>query len=157
MKLSQPSHLIGVGIMLIDSYQNILLGYRNKKSEPATWCFPGGKMDAHESIEGAAARELLEETGLNLSDDLELIQPLNTMIDQSADVVKVTFGTLYRLSDDRLKTQICVTEPEIFERWEWFSINNLPQPLFPETEVMIKHFLNQTQDKHWKCYPIAKS
>ncbi|AMW77800.1 hypothetical protein AMD27_02110 [Acinetobacter sp. TGL-Y2] len=153
---SKTQALIGVGIMLIDQNQKILLGYRNKKNEPATWCFPGGKMDAHESIEYAAMRELLEETALDLSQDVESIQPLNTIIDQNSDAVKVTFGTIYQLSDESLKTQICVTEPEIFERWEWFNINELPQPLFPETDVMIKYYLNQPQDKGWAIYSIAQ-
>ncbi|NHB56570.1 nucleotide triphosphate diphosphatase NUDT15 [Acinetobacter shaoyimingii] len=154
MSINQFQNIIGVGIMLIDQNQKVLLGYRNKKDEPATWCFPGGKMDPHESIEYAAMRELLEETALDLSQDVASIKPLNTMIDKSSGAVKVTFGTIYQLSDERLKTQIYVTEPEIFERWEWFSINELPQILFPETEVMIKHYLNQPQDKNWKIYPI---
>ncbi|WP_257219897.1 NUDIX hydrolase [Acinetobacter sp. YH12239] len=148
----KSNSIIGVGIMLIDQRQKVLLGYRNKNDEPASWCFPGGKMDAHESIEDAAVRELLEETALDLSQYIESIQPLNTIIDQDSEAVKVTFGTIYQLLDERLKTQICVTEPEIFERWEWFSFDELPQPLFPETEVMIRHFLNQPQEKRWAVY-----
>ena len=138
--------------MLIDQRQKVLLGYRNKIDEPASWCFPGGKMDAHESVEDAAVRELLEETALDLSQYIESIQPLNTFIDQDSEAVKVTFGTIYQLLDERLKTQIYVTEPEIFERWEWFSFDKLPQPLFPETEVMIRDFLNQSQEKRWAVY-----
>jgi 8-oxo-dGTP diphosphatase len=149
--------IIGVGIMLIDQRQKVLLGYRNKDDETASWCFPGGKIDAHESIEDAAVRELFEETALDLNQDIESIHPLNTIIDQNSDAVKVTFGTIYQLLDDRLKTQICVTEPEIFERWEWFNIDELPQPLFPETEVMIKYFLNQPQDNSWLVYSLSNN
>ena len=154
MNIDQCQTIVGVGIMLIDQNQKVLLGYRNKNDQLATWCFPGGKMDPHESIEYAAMRELLEETGLDLSQDLASIKPLNTMIDQLSDAVKVTFGTIYQLSDESLKSQICVTEPEIFEHWEWFDLDYLPQQLFPETAVMLRHWLKQSQAENWITYSI---
>ena len=154
MNIDQFQTIVGVGIMLMDQSQKVLLGYRNKNDEPATWCFPGGKMDTHESIEYTAMRELLEETGLDLSQYLDSIKPLNAMIDQASSTVKITFGTIYQLSDESLKSQICVNEPDIFERWEWFDLDNLPQPLFPETAVMLRHWLKQSQDKSWKIYSL---
>lgn len=147
--------IIGVGIMLIDSLGRVLLGFRNKINETPNWCFPGGKMDAHESIEQAAIRELLEETALDLSQNLDDIETLNTMVDRYSDDLKITFGTVYRLQDEVLKAKICVTEPHIFERWQWFSIDELPQPLFPETEAMIHYFLNQPQNKRWSVYSLS--
>ncbi|MDQ8936991.1 hypothetical protein [Acinetobacter rudis] len=36
--------IVGVGVMLLDQNQNVLLGLRIKAGEEHTWCFPGGKM-----------------------------------------------------------------------------------------------------------------
>lgn len=47
----------------------MLMGLRN---DDGKWCFPGGHLDAGESPEAGAERELLEETGLS-ADSLELL------------------------------------------------------------------------------------
>ena len=38
-----------------------------RRNNPASWCFPGGKVDKGESAENAIIREVLEETGIGLS------------------------------------------------------------------------------------------
>lgn len=151
---SPQTAIIGVGLMLLDSQQRVLMGYRNKKNEAACWCFPGGKIDAKESLEQAAVRELMEETGLDLREELHQIKPFLTMVNTHSEAVKMTFGCSYQLQDERLKEQISVTEPHIFECWQWFDLQNLPLHLFPETGVMLNHWLKQPQDKDWKIYSL---
>ncbi len=51
-------------VILINEFDEILLLYRT--SEPLGWCLPGGKMDAGESPQDAAVREVREETGINI-------------------------------------------------------------------------------------------
>jgi 8-oxo-dGTP diphosphatase len=66
--MSMPDNLPRVGSALIvrDEANRILLGKRNKDPQRGSWVLPGGKIHAFESIAAAAARELEEETGLEV-------------------------------------------------------------------------------------------
>lgn len=55
---------IGSALLVRDEANRILLGKRDKEPMRGSWVIPGGKIHAFESIAEAAARELLEETGL---------------------------------------------------------------------------------------------
>lgn len=57
---------MGSALLVRDEANRILLGKRNKDPQRGTWVIPGGKIRAFESIGDAAARELHEETGLEV-------------------------------------------------------------------------------------------
>src|SRR5258708_33747676 len=66
--MSMPGNLprVGSAVIVRDEANRILLGKRNKEPERGSWVLPGGKIHAFESIAAAAARELEEETGLEV-------------------------------------------------------------------------------------------
>jgi len=73
---------IGSAVIVRDGDNRILLGKRNKDPQRGSWILPGGKIRAFESIAEAAARELQEETGLEIEVDkqfqvYEIIDPPN--------------------------------------------------------------------------------
>jgi ADP-ribose pyrophosphatase YjhB (NUDIX family) len=73
---------IGSALLVRDEANRILLGKRNKDPQRGSWVIPGGKIHAFESIAEAAARELREETGLDVEVDgqfrvYEIINPPN--------------------------------------------------------------------------------
>jgi ADP-ribose pyrophosphatase YjhB (NUDIX family) len=55
---------IGSAVIVKDELNRILLGRRAKDPQRGSWILPGGKIRAFETIAQAAAREMLEETGL---------------------------------------------------------------------------------------------
>ena len=57
---------IGSALLVRDEANRILLGKRNKDPQRGSWVIPGGKIRPFESIGEAAARELREETGLDV-------------------------------------------------------------------------------------------
>lgn len=63
-------------VAVINRDKKILLLRRGPTApwNPNSYCFPGGNVEANESLETAAARELFEETGISVSEnDLEKI------------------------------------------------------------------------------------
>ena len=64
----QPVILVAAGVALLNEAGEVLLLQRPE----GEWCLPGGHMEVGESLEEAATRELLEETGL-VVDTLEML------------------------------------------------------------------------------------
>jgi 8-oxo-dGTP diphosphatase len=65
---------VTVGVILVDARGRVLMQLRDDKPDifdPACWAVPGGGRDPGESLEQAARREILEETGYRI-DQLEL-------------------------------------------------------------------------------------
>jgi ADP-ribose pyrophosphatase YjhB (NUDIX family) len=59
---------VAVGVV-VEMDGGIVLGKRNHDPKMGCWSFPSGFVDAGEVVEAAAARECLEETGLEVSID----------------------------------------------------------------------------------------
>lgn len=122
------SPVLGVGVLVRDGGGRILLGHRVKPGEPAVWSFPGGSVEAGESFEAAAVRELREETGLEAgaADVVGLFlspgpTPWLTVVTVARDV----------LGEPRR------TEPEIHAEWRWWSPGELPEALFAPTRMAL--------------------
>jgi 8-oxo-dGTP pyrophosphatase MutT (NUDIX family) len=70
------------GVLLVDNNQLLLM----RQNDKPFWVFPGGTLEAHETLAECAVRELLEETGLavtlhGLAAVTELLQPERQVID----------------------------------------------------------------------------
>lgn len=145
--------IIGVGVMILDENEKVLLGLRTKSSEVSSWCFPGGKIDIHESLEQSAVRETFEETGLEL--DLNGMQVFTMFLDRTTPYTNITVGLIFKLNDQLLKEFVKVKEPDIFKKWDWFSLSDLPSNLFPETEAMLTIWRNERLPPQWVTYQIS--
>jgi 8-oxo-dGTP pyrophosphatase MutT (NUDIX family) len=64
---NRPIIMVGAGILVTDGQGRLLLGER---SDNHSWGIPGGSLELGESLEDAARRETLEETGLTIADML---------------------------------------------------------------------------------------
>ncbi len=130
----------GIGIMIIKD-DKVLLGRRNDDPEKAdsllhgegTWTCPGGKLDFGEKIADAAKKEILQETGIKVN-DLKLISVTNEIV---SDAHFVTIGFLCKDFDGEPK----IMEPEEIVEWRWFSLNELPENIYPPTFKLINNYL----------------
>ena len=135
----------GVGVAtLIIKDNKVLLGKRHEdpaKADSAlhgegTWTLPGGKLDFKEELKQGAIREALEETGIKVK-NLKLISVGNEIV---SDAHFITLGFLAESFEGEPK----VMEPEEITKWEWFDLTDLPEPMFPPAEKVIKNYLNKT-------------
>ena len=132
---------VGFGVMILKEGK-ILLGQRHIDPAKAdselhgegTWTMPGGKLEFGEGFEQGACREVMEETGMKVSEeDLKVISLSNDAI---TDAHFVTIGLLCSKFEGSPK----VMEPDEITKWDWFSLDNLPKPIFFPSEEVIKNY-----------------
>jgi len=58
---------VGVGVLLVDSSDRVLLTLRARPPEAGCWSIVGGKVDFLETLEECAVREALEEVGVEIN------------------------------------------------------------------------------------------
>src|SRR5271157_1627263 len=58
---------VGVATIVINAGHNVLLGRSTKEQTKGQWIIPGGKIEPFETIQEASSREILEETGIEVS------------------------------------------------------------------------------------------
>ena len=134
---------IGFGVMMLKEGK-VLLGHRHEEPEKAsslmhgegTWTMPGGKLDFGESFENGAAREVLEETGIRINKEkLKIVSVTNDI------VLDAHFVTLGFLCED-FEGEARVMEPDEITEWQWFSLNDLPSPMFFPSAKLLKNYLS---------------
>ncbi len=124
--------VIGVGVLVWREKQ-LLLGERIVKGRNSCWQFPGGFIEAGESVTGCARREVLEETAIKVKNLRHF-----GFTDKVFDGVKHKVITLF-ISCEYLSGEAVVLEPEKCAGWKWVDYDSLPTPLFEPTE----NFLSQ--------------
>ena len=110
--------------------KGVVLIYR--RNEPRAWALPGGFVDYGETLEEAAVREAMEETGL----EVETIAQLHTYSDPKRDPRRHTISTVFvakakgrpRPGDDA-------------ERAGVFTEENLPPALAFDHEKILRDYL----------------
>ncbi|WP_085829344.1 NUDIX domain-containing protein [Clostridium massiliodielmoense] len=124
---------VGVGAVIINEKNQILLLLRNKEPEKGCWSIPGGKVEMFETLEDAIKREIKEEVNL----DIEIVKLLTVtnhiIVKENTHWVAPTF--LVKIINGQVKN----VEPQKHRDLRWFSINNLPQNITITTENAISN------------------
>lgn len=108
----------------------VLLIERDLEPFAGKWALPGGFVRVDETIEQAARRELLEETGL----DKIYLEQLYTFGDLNRDprerVVTVAWYALVRLSEHRVQSATDARNAD------WFGLHDLPALAFDHDRIV---------------------
>jgi len=113
----------------------VLLGKRIGRVGYGLWCVPGGKLEPGESLLGGARREAEEETGVKV-DGLIFSSIINDP-EGGTHWIHVNFVA------GNLDPRPVVTEPEKFEKWEFFSPDQLPECFGPHKKIIELFFQGQ--------------
>src|SRR5687768_10635125 len=107
----------------------VLLVRRSQEPFANTWALPGGFVDVNETLEDAARRELLEETGLK-DVFLEQLYTFGAVDrDPRERVVSVAYYALVKLNEHP-------TEPgDDAAAVGWFPLTHLPEMAFDHREI----------------------
>ncbi|MYU35674.1 NUDIX domain-containing protein [Streptomyces sp. SID8358] len=118
----------GVGVVVRDGQGRILLG----RHRDGTWELPGGKVDpTHESVAAAAARELREETGLDVPESAVTVFAM--LHDVVGGINRISMGALVTVESGDAE----VTEPHLVSTWRWCEAESLPGALFdPSAQIL---------------------
>lgn len=128
--------MLGVGVIVPTGTGGVLLGRRITAGEQPTWGLPGGKVDQPgESFEQAAARELAEETGIELP--AGAMRVLAVLLDHQLGRPRLTAAVLAPPSSAPAE----VTEPHSCAGWERFGTDALPSPLFHPSALVLGRWL----------------
>jgi 8-oxo-dGTP diphosphatase len=116
--------LIGIGVF-VKKENKILLGLRRSETHgDGEWSLPGGHLEEGESFEDCCRREVLEETGLSIT-NIQKEGFTNDLFPEAG----LHYVTLY-FSADYADGKLTNREPHKCELWQWFSYGDLPEPLF---------------------------
>lgn len=87
---------VAVGVLIRADGQFLLTSRPPGKVYAGYWEFPGGKLEAGESVEQALRRELHEEIGLTIGFSMDAVQPWKTeMIDYPHALVRLNFCKVF--------------------------------------------------------------
>ncbi len=108
----------------------VLLIQRDHDPHAGFWAIPGGFVDENESLEGAARRELEEETGLRIG----FLEQLYTFGEVGRDprgrVITVAYWALVRRSRHRPRAASDARQAN------WFALRELPSLAFDHARIL---------------------
>lgn len=131
---------IGVAV-LVWKDGRLLLGKRAHTAADGYWQFPGGHLESGETVTECAYREVLEETGLEITDARHA-----AFTDTTFAMAGHEYITLY-ITARHLAGEPRVMEPDKCECWQWFRNDELPHPLFMPINILMEQVcsLNELQ------------
>ena len=119
---NKPKVGVGIGVMIFKNGR-VLLGKRKGSHGAGEWAPPGGHFEYGESLEESARREVREETGLEI-ESINFLSLYNQKDYMPKHVINIGLTAKWKSEEAK------VLEPEKCEKWQWYDIDNLPQPLF---------------------------
>jgi 8-oxo-dGTP diphosphatase len=121
-------HAVVDGIVTQNGQILLVRRSTSSHSEPGKWALPGGYVDINETTLQAAAREILEETGWQVSDLklFALIDSPKRRHDPRQNISFVYYGT------EAVKVQKPDNE---IDEVDWFLLDKLP----PESQIAFDH------------------
>jgi len=130
-KIKQVMPILCVEVLIFSNdgaANRVLLARRAIPPDAGKWAPPGGGICMGEGLEGAARRELLEETGLKVQ-RLHELKTINYFL-EDRQVIAIAFWGYHESTYD-------ITLSDEHDDFFWFSVSQLPDNLHPLTKQAI--------------------
>lgn len=113
---------VGIGVIVLKDGK-VLLGKRRGSHGAGEFASPGGHLEHLERFADCAAREVREETGLEIG-PVRFLRVMNITQYAPRHYIDVAFAA------DWVSGEPEVREPDRIESWGWYDLAHLPSPLF---------------------------
>lgn len=123
---------VGLGVIIYNNNNEILLLKRKGAHGEGDWSFPGGHLEFGESWIECARRETKEEAGINIK-NIIFFSATNDIFEKE-DKHYITIEMKAKLQSGIAK----IMEPDKSTDIGWFKANNLPKPLFLPVKNLLK-------------------
>jgi 8-oxo-dGTP diphosphatase len=118
-----PNVRVGIGVFVIKDGKFIML-LRKGAHGAGSWSLPGGHLEFGESFEDTACREVLEETGMTIT-NVRFGAVTNDIFENE----EKHYTTIWMISD-WAGGEAYIAEPDKCTKQDWFTLDTLPEPLF---------------------------
>ena len=141
---------IGVGIILLNNYNQVFVGKR-KDNPVNNWQMPQGGVDKGEDFTTAMKRELIEETSVT---NIKILKEINHMFEYELPeslIGKIWNGKFRGQKQKWFITRFLGKENEInlntrnpeFIEWKWIKPQKLPEVIVPFKRNLYKKLLKE--------------
>lgn len=121
-----------VGVMIWKD-NKIILGKRKGSHGDGEFSMPGGHIEFGESFKDCAIRETKEEAGINIK-NIKFLGVANIFQYEERQDVLINFTSDW-------ESGVEITNPnERIGEWAWYSLDELPSPLFYPTAILIDSY-----------------
>ncbi len=144
-----PGYRPGVGVMLVDGRGRAFAGER--LDMPGAWQMPQGGIEAGETAEQAARRELGEETGIRSASRVAVAGDWKTY-DLPEELAGRLWGgryrgqaqiwTLFRFEGPESEIDLAAGDPE-FGRWKWSPLHALAGEIVPFKRAVYREVVRE--------------
>ena len=133
---SEQRPRVGVGVLILNKKNEVLLGLRTASHGAGEWSFPGGHLEFGETVFETAKREVKEETALDI-EEFELVSVCDEMrYIKTHSKHYLNLGVLGKYTHGEPQTM----ESDKCKGWQWFSLDALPENLFEATGFTLRNF-----------------
>lgn len=125
---------VGVGTLIVNSNNEVLLTLRRRAPEAGCWSITGGKVEFMETLEATAVREAKEESGLDVVIERLLCVTDHLVPEEGQHWVAPAYLASVQGGE------LCNPEPEKAEDVRFFTLDNLPSNLTLTAKNAIEAF-----------------
>lgn len=127
--MEQERPKVGVGILVLKD-DKVLLARRKGRNGQGFFGSGGGHLENLESFTDCARREIKEEAGIEVL-NLRFLCLSNFVTKETKHYVDIGLVADWQSGEPEVR------EPDKFEDWDWYDLDNLPTPLWKVVENYI--------------------